>query len=73
MWWPKSPIVEVFMAKIWILTVMCTATPLSSCPTSPAWTDLPFREERACLDAGALIARAQAAQGLRLTYSCDPK
>ena len=41
------------MAKIWILTVMCTASPMSSCPTNPAWTDLPFREERACLEAGA--------------------
>jgi len=61
------------MTKIWILTMMCTASPLSSCPTSPAWTDLPFRNERQCLDLGAFIARTQAPQGLTYTYSCEPR
>jgi hypothetical protein len=61
------------VTQIWILTFMCTASPLSSCPSNPAWTDLPFREEKMCLDMGAFIAKTQAAQGLRYTYSCDPR
>jgi hypothetical protein len=61
------------VTKIWILTIMCTGSPLSSCPTGPAWTDLPFREERMCLDFGAFVARTQAGQGLRYTYACDPR
>jgi hypothetical protein len=62
------------MAKVWILTIMCTAGPpwTSACPTNPAWTDLPFREEQKCLDLGAFIAKTQSAQGLKVTYSCDP-
>ncbi len=61
------------MTTIWILTLMCTASPLNSCPTSPAWTDLPLRNERQCLDLGAFIARTQAAQGITYTYSCEPR
>ena len=61
------------MAKIWILTIMCTGSPLSSCPTKPAWTDLPFKEERACLNFGAFIAKTQDAPGITYTYSCDPR
>jgi hypothetical protein len=61
------------MAKIWILTIMCTASPWGTCPTNPAWTDLPFRDEQKCLDLGAFIARNQAAQGVTYTYSCEPK
>lgn len=61
------------MAKVWILIMMCMPGPLTSCPTNQAWTDLPFRDERLCLDWGAFVARTQAAQGLRYTYSCDPR
>jgi hypothetical protein len=61
------------VTQIWILTVMCTASPLGSCPTNPAWTDLPFRDERKCLDLGAFLARTLAAQGITYTYSCEPR
>jgi hypothetical protein len=61
------------MTKIWFLAVMCTASPASLCPISPAWTDLPFRDEMKCLDLGAFIARTQAAPGVTYTYSCEPR